>query len=90
MNRREAEELDRHITGNYGEDQFMEYGEKLFDVTCVIGSVRSGGDQSPMQAAFALIADHQAEGQFRFPGEDGGEIVVTVEYVHPKTDEDAI
>jgi len=51
-----------------------------FDVTCTIGTVYldGNGDQTPLQAAMLLIADHGAEGEFRFPREEGGVVVVTV------------
>lgn len=60
-----------------------EYGpRKLFDVTCTIGSVYEGqGDVTPYQAAFLLIARHDAEGQFRFPNDGPGETIVTVERI---------
>ena len=31
MNQREAEALDRHITGNYGEDQYTSREDVVFD-----------------------------------------------------------
>lgn len=45
---------------------------KLFDITCVIGSVYAGGgDLTPREAAFLMIARHGADGLFVFPNEDG-------------------
>jgi hypothetical protein len=51
-----------------------------FDVTCTIGTVYldENANHTPAQAAFLLIADHNAEGEFRFPAEQGGFTVVTV------------
>lgn len=51
---------------------------KLFDVTCVVGSVYDGGTQPPRIAAFEMIASHDADGTFTFPDEDGRIIEVTV------------
>jgi hypothetical protein len=54
-----------------------------FDVTCVIGTVRTdaanGEYESPHVAAFALIAKHNADGTYTFPHADGGTVRVTVE-----------
>jgi hypothetical protein len=54
----------------------------LFDVTCIIGSVygSSEGGETPNQAAFRLIADHGAQGDYEFPQEDGTMTRVTVRY----------
>lgn len=54
----------------------------LFDVTCVIGTVHMGDGRhpTPYHAAMSLIADHDAEGTYRFPLRDGRECAVTVEY----------
>jgi len=51
-----------------------------FDVTCTIGTVYldETANHTPMQAAMLLIADHNAEGEFRFPAEQGGITVVTI------------
>jgi hypothetical protein len=51
-----------------------------FDVVCTIGRVEFGtGDMSPYVAAFVLIAEHDANGTFQFPNEDGTITSVTVE-----------
>jgi hypothetical protein len=52
-----------------------------FDVTCVVGTVAltGNGTMSAQVAAFTLIAEHNAEGTFRFPNEDGTTCVVTVD-----------
>lgn len=51
-----------------------------FDVTCVIGRVEFDrhGSQTPVEAAFALIASHDGNGTFVFPGPNGGSYEVTV------------
>jgi hypothetical protein len=53
----------------------------LFDVTCIVGSVELDptSDQSPVEAAFALIAKHDAEGTYQFPHGDGRTYSITVE-----------
>lgn len=52
-----------------------------FDVTCTIGRVVLGdGEHTPHEAAMLLIAQHGAPGTFRFPSEEPGEVVVTVEF----------
>jgi len=55
---------------------------KLFDVTCVVGSVfvSEDGNQSPVAAAFQIIAEHDAPGVFTFPLEGYGTFRVTVEH----------
>lgn len=51
-----------------------------------IGRVEFGkGNVSPYEAAFQIIARHGEAGTYRFPGQDGGEIVVIVE--HPEIPE---
>jgi hypothetical protein len=53
-----------------------------FDVTCVIGRVEFGeGDHTPHEAAFLLIANHDAPGTYSFPAEREGTIEVTVNYI---------
>lgn len=51
-----------------------------FVVTCVVGEVQltKGSGISPVEAAFRLIAQHDAPGEYRFPHEAGGEYVVEV------------
>lgn len=52
---------------------------KLFDVTCVIGSVYSGkSDFTPREVAFLMIARAEHSGTYRFPDEDGTIIAVDV------------
>lgn len=53
-----------------------------FDVTCVIGTVEVGeGEHTPGQAAFLLIAQHDAPGHYSFPGPHEGSVIrVTVEH----------
>jgi hypothetical protein len=53
-----------------------------------IGFVDLGGhgSQSPIEAAFTLIAEN-GEGVFRFPSEAGGFIEVEVTYYDPKLKE---
>lgn len=53
-----------------------------FDVTAVIGRVEFDAlsDLSPHEAAFMLIAKHDARGTFNFPMEDGRTMSVTVDY----------
>ena len=60
-----------------------------FDVTAVIGHVEFNalGEMSAVEAAMSLIGKHHAEGQYRFPHEDGGEWVVNVEVEAPQADE---
>jgi hypothetical protein len=55
-----------------------------FDITCTIGRVNFSmtGERSPKEAAFLIIANHGADGEFHFPAEEGGEIVVCVDH-HP-------
>lgn len=53
-------------------------GSKLFDITCIVGTVFAGGTQDPRVAAFALIGEHGADGEFTFPDEDGATIHVSV------------
>lgn len=52
----------------------------LFEVTCVIGTVfdSMSGQFTPREAAFNLIATHNAEGTFSFPNENGSICHVTV------------
>jgi hypothetical protein len=64
----------------------------LFDVTVVrrVGSVYAGGDQSPRQAAFAIVANDSADDtsgeyqEYSFPSEDGGRVTVTVTNEGPR------
>lgn len=55
-------------------------GDKLFDITCVVGSVYRGvhGDLSPREVAFLMIARADHDGEFHFPNEDGLDICVAV------------
>lgn len=58
-----------------------------FDVTCVIGRITFGdGDMNPHEAAFRLIAQHDAPGTYSFPLATGGTCNVTVEYDNPHED----
>jgi hypothetical protein len=60
--------------------------EKLFDVTCVVGSVyRSNAyGTSPRVAAFRLIAEHGVDGHFVFADHEGRYIThVTVSTEQP-------
>jgi|SRR5688572_30420273 len=45
--------------------------QKLFDITCVIGSVYAGGTEDPRMVAFALIGQAGHDGDFTFPNPDG-------------------
>ncbi len=55
---------------------------KLFDVTCVVGSVYAGdSDFTSREIAFLMIARHGADGEFTFPNEDG-----TINHVHVETE----
>lgn len=85
MNRQESEALDRHITGNYGEDQFsgLDPDVPLFQVTCVVGEVFPGGEEEPALVAFQIIHNHSnGKGeQYTFPGRYGGEWSITAPYV---------
>lgn len=59
---------------------------KLFDITCVVGSVYAGdSDLTPREAAFLMIARHgnQAGATFTFPNEDGTLNHITVETSDP-------
>jgi hypothetical protein len=60
--------------------------EKLFDITCVVGSVYRGGTDDPRVVAFQLIGAHQADGTFTFPDSVGGMIQVTVHTTPVKPD----
>lgn len=54
-----------------------------FDVTCVIGTVELDGGVgglSPHEAAFLLIAQHDAPGTYQFPMPDGRTMAVTVDH----------
>lgn len=53
---------------------------KLFDITCVIGSVYRDDNSgfTPREVAFLMIARHGADGVFHFPNEDGDDTVVEV------------
>ena len=67
-------------------------GDKLFDVTCVIGSVYANSDRyeqarTAHEAAMLLITRHDAEGHYTFPLPDGGTAHVTIEFDHPTRDE---
>lgn len=55
---------------------------KLFDVTCVIGTVYATDHDGmdPREVAFNMIAHHGAEGTYSFPREQGGIEHVTVEW----------
>lgn len=49
-----------------------------------VGEVRFGeGEKSPYQAAFEIIGGTGEEGVYRFPHEDGGHVVVSVEWGKP-------
>ena len=54
------------------------YPPKLFDITCVIGSVYAGGDMNPKDAAFLTISEYDKDGTFSFPIE-GKVLSLTVE-----------
>lgn len=49
-----------------------------FEVTCTIGRVEFDrmGDMTPFQAAMALIAEHNADGEYRFPNPHGDGVTV--------------
>ena len=51
-----------------------------FAVTAEIGWVEfsSTGEHTPYQAAMLLIAQHGADGLYKFPSEDGGEHTVEI------------
>lgn len=53
-----------------------------FDVTCVIGRVEfsEAGTSDPRVVAFAMIAEHGAEGSYSFPMANGQTCVVTVNH----------
>lgn len=53
-----------------------------FDITCTIGRVNFSmtGEHTPLEAAMLIIANHGAGGEFHFPAEQGGEMVVCVDY----------
>lgn len=57
-------------------------GPAGFDVTARIGRVEFSelGTMTPIEAAYTIIARHDAEGEYQFPAPNGGTIVVTVEY----------
>lgn len=52
--------------------------QKLFDITCVVGSVYTGGDEDPRVVAFHLIGQAGHDGAFSFPDLDGSIIHVEV------------
>lgn len=57
--------------------------ERGFDVTCVIGRVAidpAGDGEPPHVVAHKLIAEHDAEGSYRFPMPDGRVCRVDVEF----------
>jgi len=55
-----------------------------FDVVCTIGRVQFGvSDQTPLEAAMAMIGRHNAPGVYSFPDhgiERGGTVTVVVEF----------
>lgn len=66
--------------------------EGSFQVTCVIGTVSFGfgaTGPSPDEEAFRLIANHEAEGLYTFPHEDGRTIEVEVNYRNENEKENA-
>ena len=57
---------------------------KLFDITCVIGSVYEGQSEfTPREVAFLMIARHGADGTYTFPNEDGSINSLDVATVNP-------
>lgn len=55
-----------------------------FDVTCTVGRVEFDEYGPPPEvAAFVLIAEHGAPGEFRFPRPDGTVCIVSVAYAEP-------
>jgi hypothetical protein len=54
---------------------------RLFDVTCVLGTVWEDmdGQHTPREAAFNLIATHNADGHYEFPMENGDICHIIVE-----------
>jgi len=58
---------------------------KLFDIVSVIGSVYAGGKLSPRVAAFMIIAEYGADGEFSFPDGDGATISVGVKRTKGQT-----
>jgi hypothetical protein len=61
-------------------DRFAE-GFKVV-VETEIGEVKfdDGSDERAVEAAFKLIGRHNAQGVYRFPHEDGGDVVVEVSF----------
>lgn len=59
--------------------------QKLFDITCVVGSVYKGGTEDPRVVAFELIARSGHDGEFSFPNPngDGTTLLVGVATVNP-------
>lgn len=81
---REAEYQAEHSYSNA--PGFPYEPTKLFDITCVIGSVYSGAsDLTPREAAFLMIArlENKAGATFTFPNEDGTLNHITVETSEP-------
>lgn len=62
--------------------QKTESAPNYFEVTCVVGRVElgPGGTMAPSVAALQLIAEHDSEGVYTFPMEDGRTYRVTVEF----------
>lgn len=84
--RQERDALDRHITGNYGEDQFAHDSEGLpvIHITKTIGTVTLGtGDLHPVEACYLAVCRADEDGRFEFtiPHDGGGRghFVITVE-----------
>src|ERR1044072_2947703 len=73
-------DTDGKRTTPYDPDQPVD--TKLFDITCVVGSVYSGGDEDPYLVAFRMIAQHSqgsGYGEYSFPNLDGDLIHVNIE-----------
>lgn len=78
MSRRDRESLDRHITGNYGEDYFK--GEKPW---CILRVSKNMPDVVPEQT-YEPIADTLEDAQKeveKLNADFGNEFVYTLEHV---------
>jgi len=75
---------DYMVDAEYNRDQHHTPGNKLFDVTQVVGSVYAGGSSDPLVAAMVIIGEALTDlgvapkGTFAFPTEDGLTVTVTI------------
>jgi len=75
---------DYMVEPTYDMNQHHTPGNKLFDVTQVVGSVYAGGSSDPLVAAMVIIGEALSElgtaphGTFVFPTEDGLTVTVTI------------